>query len=294
MDLKGIFTALVTPFNRRSELDLSQIPHLIEFQRSAGVDGLVVCGTNGEGPSLSVPERMGLLENVLQHRRGLKVIAATGAAALADTLALTAHASDVGCDAVLVLPPFFFKCAGPEGFARSFEKVARVTKVPIILYSIPQLSGVPITSSLLRLLKDCQGLCGVKESSGDRAAAVEILTEHPDYSLYVGSDDLAAELLTLGAAGIISGTANAFPELLIGVWRAHRDGKGLAEAQERLNAAISIVIQYPMVANMKAVLAIRGIADLDVRLPLVALTQSERNALREKLLAADLLQQKGA
>ncbi len=289
MELKGIYTALITPFDRSGKMDTSPLPDIIEFQRSAGVDGLVVCGTNGEGPSLSLNERMRLLETVMGLGSGLRIIAGTGASALPDTLTLTRHASDVGCDAVLVLPPFFWKCAGPVGLARAFEEVAAVTRVPMILYSIPQLSGVAIGSEVLRLLRDCPIIAGVKESSGDRAASVEILTENPGCSLYIGSDDLAAELLTMGASGIISGTANAFPELLVQVWRAHLAGTGLSEAQDRLNAAIRIVTRFPIVANMKAVLAIRGVADVGLRLPLVELMPSERDAIRDALVAFGLI-----
>ncbi len=289
MELKGIYTALITPFDRFGALDLAPLSDLLDFQRSAGVDGVVVCGTNGEGPSLAVEERIRLLEAVLADKGDLEVIAATGAAALVDTLTLTRHASASGCDAVLVLPPFFFTCASPIGLARAFEEVASVSDVPVILYSIPQLSGVPIGAPVLSLLQGCARICGIKESSGDRAASIEILKDHPECSLYIGSDDLAAELLTAGAAGIISGTANAFPELLVAIWQAHSSGNRLAEAQQRLDAAIGIVTRYPMVSNVKAVLAIRGVADVGVRLPLVELTQSERNTLRDRLSATGLL-----
>src|SRR5579871_4935614 len=107
--LRGLLTAILTPFDQKGDLALQHMPALLDFQRRAGVDGVVVCGTNGEGTSLSVAERMRTLEAVLAARENLLVIAATGAASLPDTLALTRHAAESGAEAALVLPPFYFK-----------------------------------------------------------------------------------------------------------------------------------------------------------------------------------------
>ncbi|NLH98478.1 MAG: dihydrodipicolinate synthase family protein [Chthonomonadales bacterium] len=292
--LTGIYTALVTPFDHDGQLDLSLLPVLIEFQRNAGVDGLVVAGTNGEGPSLTVPERMRLLEAVLDACGGLPIIAGTGATSVRDAVELTRHASRMGCAGALVLPPFFFKNASPAGYAAAYEEIAKASDIPVILYSIPQFSGVEIGPDVLRALRDAPRVVGVKESSGRIAASRVLLEEFPHLKLFIGSDDLAAELLRAGAAGIISGTANAFPELLVGVWRAHRAGAGLDEAQERLNRAIRVLIQYPVVANMKAALALRGVADLSVRPPLLPLAHAEKEALRCGLSDAGLLQANGS
>ena len=107
--LRGLLTATLTPLDLQGRLALEHFPALLSFQRQAGIDGVVVCGTNGEGTSLSVSERKRALETVLAHRDGLTVVAGTGAANLPDALELTRHAGEAGADAALVLPPFFFK-----------------------------------------------------------------------------------------------------------------------------------------------------------------------------------------
>ncbi|MBM3496161.1 MAG: dihydrodipicolinate synthase family protein [Armatimonadetes bacterium] len=267
----GVYTALVTPFDDAGDLDLSLVPALVDFQRAARVDGLVVAGTNGEGVSMSVSERMRLLEAVMAEARDLSIIAGTGAASVRDAAELSCHASALGCDAVLVLPPFFFRNADPAGLALYYREVSAASSVPLILYSIPQFSGVPIGAEVLDLLRHDPRVIGVKESSGDLGASLRLLAQFPSIRLYIGSDDLASELFSAGAVGVISGTANAFPELLVGVRDAVRSGTGIAEAQDRLNAAIRINIRYPIVANMKRVLEARGIARMGVRPPLLPL-----------------------
>ena len=107
--LHGLLTAILTPFDARGTLALEHFPALLDFQRRAGVDGVIVCGTNGEGTSLSTNERKQALETVLANRQDLAVVAGTGSASLTEAIELTQHAAQSGADAVLVLPPFFFK-----------------------------------------------------------------------------------------------------------------------------------------------------------------------------------------
>jgi dihydrodipicolinate synthase/N-acetylneuraminate lyase len=145
----------------------------------------------------------------------------------------------------------------------------------MILYSIPQFSGIPIAARLTETLADEPLVMGVKESSGLLPSSLEVLQSPRGMRLYVGSDDMAATLLLAGAAGVISGTANAFPELLVAVRDAIRRGSGVWEAQARLTRAIRTLIRYPVVANMKAVLAARGFPALSVRPPLVDLSPDE-------------------
>ena len=107
--LRGVLTAILTPFDAAGNLALPHFPALLDFQQAAGIDGVVVCGTNGEGTSLSVVERKRVLETVMAHRGNLTVIAGTGAASVTDAVDLTRHAAEVGADAALILPSFFFQ-----------------------------------------------------------------------------------------------------------------------------------------------------------------------------------------
>lgn len=287
--LRGVYTALVTPFGPNGQLQRRQLPDLIAFQRAAGVDGVVICGTNGEGVSLSVRERKRLLETALEHSQGIEVMAATGACSMTDAIELTRHASRCGAVATLVLPPFYFKNLAPEGVAAYYRAVALASAIPVVLYSIPQFSGVPVSGALLDLLKDVPQIVGIKESSGDRASGLELLGAYPHLTFFVGSDLLLAEMLAAGAAGVISGTANAYPELLVAVAQAAAKGFGVAEAQARLAQAIAVLNDYPIVGAAKCVIEERGIARTFVRPPLVMPTPAEREQIVLRLRGIDLL-----
>src|SRR5579872_5245951 len=250
-DLRGVMAAMVTPFDRSGALNLGALPGYLEFQRAAGMDGLVVSGTNGEAVSMSVEERQRLLEAVLERRGDLVIVAGTGAASVTDALALTRHAAAVGADAALVLPPFFFKNPSAQGVADYFRRVLDAAELPVLLYSIPQFSGVAITDEVLALLDGHPRLAGLKDSAGQWERTYALITGRRDLKVFPGSDGLLAPSLVAGAAGSITGTANAFPDLIVAVKRAHDAGRDTTEAQARLDAAKNILVQYPLISSIK-------------------------------------------
>lgn len=290
--LRGLLTAILTPFDQNGRLALEHTPGLLDFQRSAGVDGLVVCGTNGEGTSLSVAERKQALEAAIAHRGDFTIMAGTGAANIADTIELTRHAAEVGADAALVLPPFFFKNPSAAGLANYFRPVLDAADLPILLYSIPQMTAVPITNEVLDSLSEHPNLSGVKDSAGNWERTQEIITRYPQLKIFAGSDLIAGQSYAGGAAGCISGGANAFPEILAAIRDAHTadpTGEKLLAAQERLNILAAITQRYPLIAVSKSILAHRGLPRLGVRPPLVNLTPQQEESLIAELKAASFL-----
>jgi 4-hydroxy-tetrahydrodipicolinate synthase len=290
--LHGLMTAILTPFDAEGRLALELMPTLLDFQRKAGVDGVVVCGTNGEGTSLSVEERKQILEAVMENREGLTVVAGTGATSLTDALALSRHAEEVGADALLVLPPFFVKNPSAEGLATYFGPILEATSLPTLLYSIPQFTAVPISNELLERLADYSNLAGLKDSAGDWTRTHALITRFPHLRVFAGSDRLAAACYTAGGAGCISGGANAFPEIVAAVRDAHLanpKGASVETAQARLDALIDITIRYPFISSTKAILPYRGLPRLGVRPPLVTLPQAQEESLIAELRAAGFL-----
>ena len=288
--LRGLMTAILTPFDLRGELALEHFPALIEFQRQAGIDGLVVCGTNGEGSSLSVAERKVVLETAMAHRGGLRIVAGTGATSVTDALELTRHAAAVGVDAVLVLPPFFSKKPSAQGLADYFGRVLDAADLPVLLYNIPQFTEVPITDELLGLLKGHPNLAGIKDSAGHWGRTEEFITRYPELRIFVGSDRLDTQCYAAGGAGCISGGANAFPEYLVAVREAFRRGPEEAErAQAQLNALLDITARYPFLSSSKSILTQRGLPSLGVRPPLVTLTAETEARLFIELREAGFL-----
>ena len=290
--LRGLMTAILTPFDREGRLALEHMPALLDFQRQAGIDGVVVCGTNGEGTSLSVAERKQALESVMEHRGSLTVVAGTGASSVTEAVELTRHAAEVGAAAALVLPPFFIKNPTAPGLANYFRPVLDAADLPILLYSIPQMTAVPIRDDLLDLLVGHPNLVGLKDSQGDWARTQAILTRYPHLLVFPGSDMLAANGWEAGCIGCISGGANAFPEVVAGVRDAYRmypGGPEVQAAQKRLSALAEITLRYPLIGVSKSVLAHRGLPRLGVRPPLVNLTAAQEEAVLNELRAGGYL-----
>lgn len=288
--LKGLMTAILTPFDLQGDLALEHMPALIEFQRQAGIDGLVVCGTNGEGTALSVAERKQVLETVMAHRGDLQIVAGTGATSVTDAVELTRHAAQTGADAVLVLPPFFSKNPAAEGLADYFLRVLDAVDLPMLLYNIPQFSAVAITDELLELLKGHPNLAGIKDSAGEWARTQEFIVNYPELRIFVGSDRLDASCYTAGGAGCISGGANAFPELLVAVREAfRRSPQDAKQAQAHLNALLDILAGYPFLSSTKSILPQRGLPRLGVRPPLSMLPSDTEARLFAELREAGFL-----
>ncbi len=286
--LNGLHTAIITPFDRHGDLKLECVASLLEYQRRAGIDGVVVCGTNGEGTSLSIQERKNLLETMLEHRGSLKVIAGTGAGNLPETLELTRHAAESGADAALVLPPFFLKKITDEGLANWFRSVLDSADLPILLYNIPQMTSIPITDGVLERLEGHPKLAGLKDSTGDWNSFSHYAKTYPQLQLFCGSDLIAGQAWSLGAAGSISGTANSFPELCYAVRNAFRTGNNVQEAQDRLTSVCRILLKYPFISNNKTVIASRGLPETFVRSPLADMTQEQTFTMLEELRASGL------
>lgn len=281
--LNGLHTAIITPFDRHGDLKLECVPSLLEYQRRAGIDGVVVCGTNGEGTSLSINERKSLLETMLEHRGGLKVIAGTGAGNLPETLELTKHAAESGADAALVLPPFFLKKITDEGLANWFRSVLDSADLPVLLYNIPQMTSIPITDGVLERLDGHPKLAGLKDSTGDWNSFSHYAETYPQLQIFCGSDLIAGKAWSSGAAGSISGTANSFPELCGAIRDAFRTGKNVQEAQDRLTSVCRILLEYSFISNNKTVMASRGLPETFVRAPLADMTQEQTSKMLEEL-----------
>jgi 4-hydroxy-tetrahydrodipicolinate synthase len=290
--LSGIYTAIFTPQNPDSSLALNYYSDLFEFHRAAGVDGLAVCGTNGEGISFSVDERKAILEKAMELKGSFSIIAGTGATSVTDAVELTRHAARSGADAVLVLPPFFVKNPNARGLADYFERVMDSADIPVILYNIPPFTAVHITDEVIQLLAHHPNLAGVKDSAGDWERTLVFIQKYPQLRIFTGSDRLLGAGYLHGAAGCISGGANTYPEVLCAVRDAFKKdptGNAVMEEQARFDRLIDITIKYPFITSGKALLAHRGLPRYGVRPPLVPIDTATEEALVSELKAGGWL-----
>jgi 4-hydroxy-tetrahydrodipicolinate synthase len=288
--LAGVYAAAVTPLRDTSSeqdtndspLDLESVPILMRFLASRGCHGMVLFGTTGEGPSFSPTEREALLRAACRHRQllpGFRLIAGTGTPSLSETIDLTKLAFDLGCDGVLVVPPYYFRKATDEGLFNWFREVIRKA-VPsdgyLLGYHFPSVAGIGFSIELLARLKDAfpTQFTGIKDSSHDPALASG-LGEKFGFDLVVltGTDSYLQLAMQNKATGCITAPANVLSPELREVWDLMQDDKDASEAQRRVTRKRRILESYPpFPPTLKALLhRVYGLPRWSVRLPLEAM-----------------------
>jgi 4-hydroxy-tetrahydrodipicolinate synthase len=293
-NISGVICATLTPFISDVGLvDYEWIPAHLRFLESHGIHGVLALGTTGEGPSLGLSERQRVLDLVLSHRGGLAVIAGTGCAALAETVTLSQYALDHGADAILVMPPFYFKNGRPEGVLNYYRALcdALPREARLLLYHIPAVTAVPITPLVIEglLASHAHQFYGIKDSSGDIQHTMNLIQRYPQLQIFSGSDTQVANALTANAAGVISALSNVWPNLVRAVFDAHQHGRDVATPQARL-AAVRALIPNPTPPPLKAVLPWRSdLPRTSVRVPLTNLSDDETAQLRIALEVIDVL-----
>jgi 4-hydroxy-tetrahydrodipicolinate synthase len=297
--VQGVWCAVLTPFDSAGLPDPARLARHVRRILAAGVDGIALFGTTGEGQSLSLKERREGLDALLAA--GIapsRIVAATGCASLPETIELTRHAVQANCAGALVLPPFFFKAVADEGVFASYARVidgVGDARLPLYLYHIPQVSGVAISSSVIeRLAIDYPGvLAGVKDSEGNIDHTRRLLSRFGDLAIFVGVESHLPAALAAGGAGTICGIANLFPRLM----RRLYDNALTADHHEDLKLVESFITaleRYPLFAAFKALQA--KLVDDDgwasLRPPLVALDSEARRAWLADVAASGVVVQR--
>lgn len=273
MTLRGVIAAAVTPLTEGgAALDLDAFEPLVRFLAEGGVDGVLSCGTTGEGVLLSADERRTVTERFLAFRpEGFQVAVHAGAQTTAETVALARHAADVGADAVAVIAPPYFPLDETELLHHYRAAAEACAPLPLYVYEFAGRSGYAIPVSVIERLREvAPNLAGMKVSDTPFAKVAPYLLEGLD--VFVGSEPLVLEGMERGAVGAVSGLATAWPEVVAGLvhdWDPMAHAR-VTELRERLTGV-------PFHAALKTVLAERGIAIRpDVRPPLRGLTPQER------------------
>jgi 4-hydroxy-tetrahydrodipicolinate synthase len=290
--LTGTYTAIVTPF-RQGAVDEDALQRLVDLQIKGGVDGIVPVGTTGESPTLDYEEHIRVVALAVKFARGrVKVMAGTGGNSTKEAIHLTQQAEEVGADASLQVAPYYNKPT-QEGLFVHFREIARSTKLPLVLYSIPGRCGIDISIQTTRLLAaECKNIVGMKEAGGtpDRVSQLRAACG-PKFSIFSGDDSLTLPFMSVGAHGVISVASNVAPRQVSSMVKAFAAGD-LAKAQ-KLHAQL-----YPLFKDLfletnpipvKAALAMMGLIQDELRLPMVPMTQKPREQLKQTLEALKLL-----
>jgi len=255
--LSGVIAAAATPITASFEPDIERFVTLCKTLLDQGCDGLNVCGTTGEATSFALTQRMAIMRAAAASLPLSRLMVGTGAAALADTIALTKHAADLGFAGALVIPPFYYKDIADDGMLKLFEALVAATAskpIDLYLYNFPALSGVAYTPALVEKLIERFGrrIAGLKDSSGDLDYSRGLAIAHSGFRVFPSNEAVLLRARAGDFSGCISASANVNPEFCA---RAFREGDaGALETAKKIRALVS---RKPLIASVKAVLAHR-------------------------------------
>ncbi len=289
---QGSIVALVTPF-KNGEVDEKKLCELVEWHISEGTDALLPCGTTGESPTLSYEEHNKVIEIVVkQARKRIPVIGGTGTNSTSESLLLSEHAKNVGCDALLLIVPYYNKPT-QEGMYQHFKTIAEKVKMPVIVYNIPGRTSANLEpQTFVRLVKDCEYIVGIKEASGSVEQVSQIysllLQEGLEnkVSILSGDDSMTYPIMCLGGKGVISVLANILPKKMHEFTHLMLDKK--FEEAKRLHYEL-----YPLMKAMfietnpipvKTAMEMMGLCSSELRLPMTQMSTENKEKLR-KILA---------
>ena len=290
--ISGVNCAAATPLNADLTPDLSLFTEHCQRLLAEGCHGIALLGTTGEANSFSTAERRAILEAALKAGiAGDQLIPGTGVNASPETVELTRHAISNGVYRVVMLPPSYYKGVTDEGLIASYGRIFEAIgdgRLRVILYHIPQVSGVPLSHALIARLIAAfpQTVVGIKDSAGDLANMQAITAAHPGFAVLAGADPLMLPLLKSGGAGCITATSNLIASSLRTIYD-HLDDVALVEpAQARINAWRTLSNSYVQIPTIKAMVGLKtgNAAWSRVRPPMLALDAGQLADLQSKFV----------
>ena len=294
--IAGSMPAIVTPMLEDGRLDYPGLRSLLDWHVAEGSDGIVIVGTSGESPTVSVEEHCELIRVAVEQIAGrIPVIAGTGGNSTAEAIELTQFAKKVGADASLQVVPYYNKPT-QDGMYAHFKKIAESVDLPVILYNVPGRTVADLAGDTVVRLAGVSGIIGIKDATGDLERGTLLIADlkragHRDFSVFSGDDLTAPLLMLMGGNGNISVTANVAPRLMheLCVAAMSDDVKKTREIQYKLLAVHKAMFTEANPIPVKWALHEMGKITAGIRLPLTPLSISLREPLKAALKQADLI-----
>jgi 4-hydroxy-tetrahydrodipicolinate synthase len=279
---KGVYTALVTPFNEDGSIDEDALRALVDAQVEAGVQGIVPMGTTGESPTVTHEENIRVVEIVVKQAAGrVQIIAGTGSNSTDEAVRMTKLAADVGADATLQVTPYYNKPT-QEGLYRHFTTIAEATPLPVMVYNIPGRTARNIETPTLLRMADHERIVAVKEASGDMAQVMSVVAGAPEgFAVLSGDDNLTLPILALGGVGVVSVASNIAPRNMVSLIEAA--ARGDSEEAQRIHYRMLPLFRAMFLQTnpipIKYALARTGAIKETYRLPLTELPDEDKRAM---------------
>ncbi len=282
---EGVYAASLTPMLPDFSCDYEELAHHCKDLMNRGCSGVVLFGTTGEGPSFTIEERKRALKELIE--RGIdpqRIIFGISCCSINDAVELACHAVEQNCSAVMIAPPFFYKNVDDQGVIAYYREIIQQSCSPnikIFLYHIPQCTGVPMTINVIKTLwgEFPNNVIGIKDSEGNFSFIKEILNSFPGFKVFVGHETQISQAVQLGAAGGISGMANAYPELICSLYHFARD-RQKPDNNDEINSILKELKKYPLFPAIKSlVMNKKGTRWRIMRPPLIPLDEKESQTL---------------
>ena len=300
IQLRGAFTAMITPMKEDGSIDYDGYRKLLRFQMEEGIDGLVPLGTTGETPTLDEDEEQRIIDVVMEEVRAFEkerrvkvpVVLGAGSNNTRDAVRYTERAKKAGADAALVVTPYYNKPSS-EGIFRHFEAVSRIG-IPILVYNIAGRTGKNIDTPTLSRIADLPNLAGVKEASGSISQMTDVIdtikSKHPDFAVLSGDDAMTLPLIACGGDGVVSVVSNAAPAPVTEMVKAALSGD--YEAARKIHYRLLPFFKAAFVdgnpTSIKYAMRVKGLPSGSVRLPLVEVHDEAKKIIEEALSVCGL------
>lgn len=290
---RGSTVALVTPFETGGGVDEDRLRKLVDWHIEQGTNVILAMGTTGESATLSHEEHQQVMAIIVEQvDRRIPVLCGAGSNATSEAIDLTRHAAQIGGDAILSVAPYYNKPT-QEGFFQHFKAIAESTDLPVFIYNVPGRTGSNITAGTTLRLAEIPNIGGVKEASGDLSQIMAILRSRPqDFLVLAGDDAFAFPVMALGGDGVVSVVANETPRLLSQMVAAALNAQW--EEARRLHYRLLPLMEANFIESnpipVKAAMAMMGLLEENYRLPMVPMSDQNRQTLRKVLEEADLLE----
>ncbi len=289
MEIKGVITALITPFSKGC-VDYGELKEIVEMQIEGGVSGLLPMGTTGESPTLSTTEHLKVIETVINTAKNrVLIMAGTGANSTAEAVELTIQAKDLGADCSLQVTPYYNKPT-QEGLYRHFSVVADEAKIPTILYNVPGRSGVEIAIDTVARLSQNENIIAVKEAAGS-VERVSATLNKCDITVISGDDSLTIPMMSVGGTGVISVASNLIPSEIVSLVDAFASGNVLKakELHQKYYQFFKDIFIETNPIPIKEAMAMKGLIKSEYRLPLCPMSDKNREILKQTMIDTGIL-----
>lgn len=289
--LKGSLVAIVTPMFEDGSLDFDALRKLVDFHISEGTDGLVVVGTTGESPTVSVTEHIELIRVVVEQAAGrVPVIAGTGANSTSEAIALSQEAKRVGANMTLSVVPYYNRPT-QEGMYQHFKAIATAADIPMILYNVPGRTVADMSNDTALRLAEIPNIVGIKDATGNLERCADLVKRAPkDFALYTGDDATAMAFMLLGGHGVITVTGNVAPKAMhqLCVKSLGGDIAGARAINDKLMGLHKHLFIEANPIPVKWAVQQMGLIKSGIRLPLTPLTEASYSVVKQAMQQAEI------